>query len=293
MFGGKPLYQSCHFLFEESETWQDHVLAWDAPVSQAVYSTDKVDILGCGRVYSRSRVDAEGARLCPVHTVNVKLEHRSELWPEGHAHTIVIEVQYWNPVPLLHQLLELIIELNAKEDGVDVDATTRAGSCRSRRRCSLLNRLLQAFLGRWGAVVLREPLQVLIDYSWEYLVEDRRYLHKFKVEEFKDKDELFAHGIDDQLVLRSKDLFKVELASLWLRDSDDDGLTVDALKDGGPILDIDLHLLACRCIKHSLIELKRVCRVQGPLRCGWVCSLHTLSPTLTEEQISAFRYFLN
>ena len=100
-----------------------------------------------------------------MHTVDIKLEHRGELGPQGHAHTVVIEVQHWNPVPLLHQLLKLIIELDAEENGVDVDATTRAGSCRSRGRCSLLNCLLQAFLGRRGAVVLREPLQVLIDYS--------------------------------------------------------------------------------------------------------------------------------
>ena len=85
----------------------------------------------------------------------------------------------------------------------------------------------------------------------------------------------------------------MELASLGLRDGDDDGLTVDALKDGGPILDIDLHLLACRCIKHGLVELERVRRVQGPIRCSRVGSLHALPPILTEEQISALRNLLN
>ena len=83
-----------------------------------------------------------------MHTVDVQLEHGGELGPQGHAHAVVVEVQHWNPVSLLHQFLELVVELDTEEDGVDVDATTRAGSSRSRRRGSLLHGLLQAFLSR-------------------------------------------------------------------------------------------------------------------------------------------------
>lgn len=59
----------------------------------------------------------------PLHTLNVKLEHGCELRPEGHADTIVVEVEHWNFIPLLHKLFVLLVQLDAKEDCIDVYAT--------------------------------------------------------------------------------------------------------------------------------------------------------------------------
>ena len=77
-----------------------------------------------------SRVDPEGLRLRLLHTLNIDLEHGSELGPQGHADSVVVKVEYWDLVPLLHQLFEFIVQLNAEENGVDVDSATCAGTCR-------------------------------------------------------------------------------------------------------------------------------------------------------------------
>ena len=80
-------------------------------------------------MHSSCRVNSERARLGTLHGLYVQLEHRCEFWPESHAHSVVVEVQNWDLVPLLHQHFELIIELNADQDGVDIDASTGTCTC--------------------------------------------------------------------------------------------------------------------------------------------------------------------
>ena len=89
----------------------------------------KVDVLGCGRVHACRRVHSEGAWLGPLHRLYIQLEHRSELGPEGHAHSIVVKVQNRDLVTLLHQLFELVVELNADQNGVYVDTSAIACTC--------------------------------------------------------------------------------------------------------------------------------------------------------------------
>lgn len=104
-----PLEKAYNLLFQESEPRQDHVLARVTAVSQSVNSADEVDILCGSRVHTCGRVDSERARLSALDTFDIQLEHRGEFWPERHAHSIVVEVQNWDLVPLLHKLLELIV----------------------------------------------------------------------------------------------------------------------------------------------------------------------------------------
>ena len=118
---GNSLDQTCHFLLEEGQARQDHVLPGYAPVCQSIHTADEVDILRSRRVNTSGGVDAERFRNCSLHTLNVKLEHRSELRPQGHADAIVIEVEDGDLVPLLHHFFELIIQLDTEENRVYVD----------------------------------------------------------------------------------------------------------------------------------------------------------------------------
>ena len=95
----------------------------------------------------------------------------------------MIEVKHWNLVTLLHQLLELIIQLDAQKNGVDIDTTTSAGSCRCSGRGSLLHGLLETGLGCGRAIVLGKPFQVLVDRAGEDLIENRGDLHQLEIEE--------------------------------------------------------------------------------------------------------------
>ena len=128
MFLSQPIDQVRHLLFEEGEARQNHVLPSDAPVCKFINSADEVDILCGHRVNTSCRVHTERPRLRTLHILNVQLEHGCEFRPEGHADTVMVEVEYWDLVSLLHQLLVLLVELDAEEDCIDIDAPARAGS---------------------------------------------------------------------------------------------------------------------------------------------------------------------
>jgi len=69
-------------------------------------------------------------------------------------------------------------------------------------------------------------------------------LHHLEVEKFEHEDELLADSINDELVLRAKDLLEMELLLLVLADGHNHWLRVHALQNRGTIFDLCAHLLA-------------------------------------------------
>lgn len=92
-------------------------------------------------------------------------------------------------------------------------------------------------------------------------------MHHFEVEKFENEDEFFANSIDDQLILRTEDFLKVELALSRLGDRDNNREAVHTFQNGGPVLDVSFHLLPAsrvdRLIKVHRIILSVQCLVHG------------------------------
>ena len=87
------------------------------------------------------------------------------------------------------------------------------------------------------------------------MIEDRADLHDLEVEKPQHEDELLAHRVYNQLILRPEHLFKVKRALARLGDGDDDRSFVHALEDGGPVLDISLVRVAHSSVHTRVIKV--------------------------------------
>ena len=228
------------------------------PVSQSIHPADEVYVLGSRRMDASCWIHSERLWLSSLHAFNVQLKHRSELWPQSHANSIVVEVKHRYLISLLHQLLELIVQLNAEQDGIDIDSATCTSTSWRCWRCCFLDSLGKTRLRGWRTVVLGEPLEVLVNHSREDLVEDVWHLHHFKIKELKHEHELFANSVHDELVLGPKDLLEVKLLLFVLANRDHNRLAINAFKDRSSVFNISLQLFSGCGSHNSLVEIHGV-----------------------------------
>ena len=166
--------------------------------------------------------------------------------------------------------------LNTQKDSVNVNTTTCAGSRRRGLRRSFLHGLFETRLGRGRAVVLSQPLEIIIDHTREDLIENRRHFHQLEIKELQYKYELFADCVNNKLVLRPEHLFKVKLILFSLRDGHHYRLAIDALKNRSTIFHILLHLLSCRSVEDGLIKFQSGRRRVDRLVDRRVCAMQAL-----------------
>ena len=102
-----------------------------ALVGEAVYAHRKINILCGGRVNTRRRVNPKLFGLSAENAIDARLKHLVEFGPESHRNAIMVEVKHRNLVPLVHQIFKLIVQLDAKKNGGDVEAPRLACT----RRC--------------------------------------------------------------------------------------------------------------------------------------------------------------
>lgn len=71
------------------------------------------------RLVDGTEVSGRGA----LDVFNVNLEKRRELGPQSHTDAVLVEVEHWNLVVYLHEALELLVQLDAEQESVDVQTT--------------------------------------------------------------------------------------------------------------------------------------------------------------------------
>ena len=174
----------------------NHVLTTFTKIGKLVNTHNELDVLGHNRMDSRSVVHSEITWLRLLYAIDVQLEHCRKFGPESLANPVVVEIKYWDFIPLLHNPSELVVKLYAEQYCKDVKAPTGAGSrscCRS--GCSLHSS--KSGQNCWRVIVLSEPLNILVDNSAEYLDKDRWHLCHRKIKELKHEDKLFANHINN------------------------------------------------------------------------------------------------
>jgi hypothetical protein len=51
----------------------------------------------------------EVSGLCSFHILNIRIEHRSQFRPQSHANSVMIEIEYRDSIPLLHESPKLFV----------------------------------------------------------------------------------------------------------------------------------------------------------------------------------------
>jgi hypothetical protein len=172
VLGGVLLAELADGVLHLSESDHEHVLV--GGVGNPVEAGDEVHVAESGVVGDCLAVELEVLGLCFVDVFHVELEYVCESGPQYHVHLIEVVVEHRDLV-LLQDLLVHLIYLYHEQDCVYV-----------KHRC---------------IYVALKPVQVVIDYPGEHLVEEVGALSEFEVKELQDEHELFADGLDEQLVL--------------------------------------------------------------------------------------------
>ena len=142
MVSGHLTKQPQHRLLERDNPVAHHILRITTVnvFAKLVNSGHELYVLLCDRVHRWLRVLFEEARGCSRKSVDVKLEHRCEFWPQNHAYSVVIKVQHRNLKALLHQAPEILVQLNAQEKSENILTSNLRGgqgSCLMHVRNSL------------------------------------------------------------------------------------------------------------------------------------------------------------
>ena len=87
----------------------DHVLPCNTTFGKFVDARNKMYVLDGCRMHNWSVKHSKRLRLDLHDALNINFEHASKLRPQSHTNTIMVEVEHWNFVALLHDHLELFV----------------------------------------------------------------------------------------------------------------------------------------------------------------------------------------